>query len=143
MQLHTLQPNTPLKASRRVGRGGNHGKTSGRGHKGQKARSSGAGRPEIRDMIKKIPKLRGYNFNSHVIKPEVVSLARIDAVFDAKEIVSNKTLLAKNLVRRQKGRAPKVKILGNGDLTKALVFEGVITSASAREKIESAGGSIS
>lgn len=59
MQFHTLQAKTKRKTSRQVGRGGKRGKTSGRGTKGQNARAGRKKRPELRDIIKRIPKLRG------------------------------------------------------------------------------------
>ena len=59
MQLHQLKPKTPQKDRRYVGRGGKRGKTAGRGTKGQKARAGAKFRPEIRDFIKRLPKLRG------------------------------------------------------------------------------------
>ena len=59
MQLHTLQRKTKNKKSKQVGRGGTRGKTSGRGTKGQNARAGRKKRPELRDFIKRVPKLRG------------------------------------------------------------------------------------
>ena len=64
MQFHTLKRKTKNKKSRRVGRGGTRGKTSGRGTKGQNARSGRKKRPEMRDIIKKVPKLRGRGVSS-------------------------------------------------------------------------------
>ena len=64
MQFHTLKPKTRRKKSKTVGRGGTRGKTSGRGTKGQNARAGHKKRPELRDFIKRIPKLRGRGKNS-------------------------------------------------------------------------------
>ena len=64
MQTHDLKRNTKNKKDRVVGRGGVHARTAGRGMKGQSARAGNKKRPQIRDMIKKLPKLRGYRFNS-------------------------------------------------------------------------------
>jgi large subunit ribosomal protein L15 len=64
MQFHTLQPKTKPKTSKAVGRGGKRGKTAGRGTKGQNARAGRKKRPEIRDFIKRFPKLRGRGKNS-------------------------------------------------------------------------------
>jgi large subunit ribosomal protein L15 len=64
MQLHTLKPRTARQKSRQVGRGGKRGKTAGRGTKGQNARAGRKKRPEIRDFIKRFPKLRGRGKNS-------------------------------------------------------------------------------
>ena len=62
MQLHQIQPLNKRKSKRRVGRGGKRGTYCGRGMKGQRARAGAKVRPEIRDLIKKIPKIRGYRF---------------------------------------------------------------------------------
>lgn len=64
MQIHNLKRTHKNKKDRLVGRGGKHAKTSGRGGKGQTARAGNKRRPELRDIIKKLPKLRGYQFNS-------------------------------------------------------------------------------
>jgi ribosomal protein L15 len=64
MQIHNLKRKHKNKKDRIVGRGGKHAKTSGRGGKGQTARAGNKRRPELRDIIKKLPKLRGYQFNS-------------------------------------------------------------------------------
>ena len=69
MQIHNLKRNHPNKKDRTVGRGGKHAKTSGRGGKGQTARAGNKRRPELRDIIKKLPKKRGYRFQS--IRKEV------------------------------------------------------------------------
>ncbi|MBC8465191.1 MAG: 50S ribosomal protein L15 [Parcubacteria group bacterium] len=149
MQLHDIKPKTKSKAaSRRVGRGGKRGKTSGRGHKGQKARAGHKIRPEIRDTIKRLPKLRGHGINrartvnDGVIKPETVNVAVLETRFEKGDIVNPAVLLEKRIVRRQKGRMPVVKILAKGDITKSLTIEGCMCSVSAKEKIEKAGGKI-
>ena len=64
MQIHEVKRNKKQKSHVQLGRGGRHGKTSGRGGKGQTARAGNKRRPEMRDIIKKIPKLRGYKFKS-------------------------------------------------------------------------------
>lgn len=64
MQIHELKRKNKNKKDRIVGRGGKHAKTGGRGGKGQTARAGNKRRPELRDIIKKLPKLRGYRFNS-------------------------------------------------------------------------------
>jgi len=137
MQIHDLQRRTPNKAARQVGRGGKRGKTSGRGHKGQKARAGHRIRPEIRDQIKKVPKLRGYRFASIQTKPAVVNLSLLEKNFAQGDIVSPETLVAKRLIKRHGGILPSVKILGTGELSKSLTFEGVEFSETAREKTKS------
>ncbi len=129
-----------------MGRGGKRGKTSGRGGKGQTARAGHKIRPEVRDLIKKLPKLRGHGKNrarsvrTNRIAVSAVNLSALEAAYKAGETVSPATLLAKGLVRRAKGRAPAVKILGAGSLTKALVVEGCTLSASALAALTAAGG---
>lgn len=147
MQLNALTPRTKNYKPAPVGRGGKRGKTSGRGGKGQTARAGHKIRPEARDMIKKIPKRRGYGRNrSRTVRPRIavtpVNLAALEAVFTAGSTVSPATLLAKGLVRRVKGRVPAVKILGTGEVTKAFVIQGCAFSASAREALTKAGGTI-
>ena len=78
MQIHNLKRNHKNKKNRIVGRGGKHAKTSGRGGKGQTARSGNKRRPELRDIIKRLPKNRGYQFksiqNDFILKGEKVAL---------------------------------------------------------------------
>lgn len=148
MQLNTLSPRTKNKKNPPVGRGGRRGKTSGRGTKGQNARAGRKKRPEARDIIKKLPKRRGYGKNrarsvrTNRIAAAAVNLAALEAAYTAGETVSSATLLAKGLVRRAKGRAPVAKILGTGSLTKALVVEKCAVSAAARAALLAAGGSV-
>ncbi len=147
MQLHDIKSTSGKKAPR-VGRGGKRGKTSGRGHKGQKARAGHKLRPEIRDTIKRLPKLRGHGINrtrtvnSGVMKPETVNVSVLEARFEKGEMITPAVLLEKRIVRRQKGRVPAVKVLGKGDITKALTIEGCMISDGAKEKIEKAGGKV-
>ena len=119
MQIHDLQRKTKRKMAVQVGRGGKRGKTSGRGTKGQKARAGHKIRPEIRDMIKRLPKLRGRGisaFKSLTVKPLVVNLGSL-GVFAAGDKVTPTTLIDKNIISTYKGRVPAVKILGNGDIS--------------------------
>lgn len=147
MQLHELKPTTPRKSAKRIGRGGKRGKTSGKGHKGQKARAGNSTRSEMLDIIKKLPKLRGHGVNrARTVNAErvlavVVNVSALE-VLDAGAIVSPKTLVTAGIISSVKRKAPKVKILGNGNLTKKLVVEDCQVSQSAKEKIEAAGGSV-
>ncbi len=138
MQLHELKRATPQKKTRRVGRGGSRGKTSGRGTKGQKARAGHKMWPAIREQLKKLPKRRGYNFKSIEDKPEVVNVVRLEKLFASGDAINPKTLNERGIVRA----GAKVKILGDGEITKKLVISGCLVSKSAREKIEKAGGSV-
>lgn len=143
MQINTLKRKTKNKKARQIGRAGQRGKTSGRGTKGQNARAGHKKRPEIRDFIKRIPKLRGRgkNINTSIeTKPVVLNLKNLD-VFNAGDTVSKATLLAKGLLTKTESLAV-VKILASGTLDKKLNVVGCEVSASAKTAIEKAGGSI-
>lgn len=140
MQLHQLHPRHKLKKKKRVGRGGKKGTYSGKGIKGQKSRAGRKFAPVIRGLIKRYPKLRGYKFKSRDKNIIIVNLEKLDKRFEASEIVNPKNLIEKKLIRKIKGRLPKVKILSKGEITKALTFENCQFSKSAKEKIEKAGG---
>ena len=141
MQVHTLKREHPNKKKRLVGRGGTRGKTSGRGGKGQTARAGNKRRPQIRDIIKKLPKLRGYRFKSAVSKSAVVNVGALN-IFEGDTVVTPAKLFEKNLIRKAKGVVPPVKILGTGELKVKLNIEKCQVSASASEKIKKAGGTI-
>jgi large subunit ribosomal protein L15 len=141
MELHTLKRHHPNKKARQVGRGGTRGKTSGRGGKGQTARAGNKRRPQMRDIIKKLPKLRGYRFNSATTKATPVNVSALN-ILSAGTVVTPTVLFEKNLVRRSGGTMPHVKILGTGELTVKLEITGCEVSKIAREKIEKAGGSV-
>lgn len=148
MQANTLAPKTARITTPRVGRGGKRGKTSGRGTKGQNARAGHKKRPEMRDILKKLPKLRGHGKNrARTVRAKRreyvgVNLASLEAVFAAGDTVTPETLYKKGLVTAKGGRIAYVKILGAGSLTKALKISDCVASAKAKEAVEAAGGSI-
>lgn len=148
MQLHTLQPKTKRETRKRIGRGGKRGKTSGKGGKGQTARAGGRPRPELRDFIKKLPKLRGFGknrartVNAERVLPLVVNVSALDSIFSNGDTVSPKTLVERKVVGARAGKLPLIKILGTGELSKKLTVTGCVASASAKAKIEKAGGTI-
>jgi large subunit ribosomal protein L15 len=145
MQLHELKRATARKYEKRVGRGGGRGKTSGRGTKGQNARSGHKKRPEIREILKKLPKRRGRGIAGLIsiqTKPAIINVASLELAFAAGDTINPKVLLERGLVRARKGSTPTVKVLGGGEITKKLTLSGVVVSASAKEKIEKAGGSV-
>lgn len=144
MQLHSLKRKTTNKSRRRVGRGNasGMGKTSGRGTKGQKARAGHRIRPDVREKLKKLPKLRGYAFASIQDKPSVVNVSALEVAFAQGDTVTPVVLVERGLVRVRKGEAARVKILGGGELTKKLAVSGCKVSADAKAKIEKAGGSV-
>ena len=145
MQIHQIKPKTKNKKKKYIGRGGKRGTYSGRGIKGQKARAGRKMRPEIRDMIKKLPKKRGYGkntFRSFQKRPVVISLEKLEKFFNGGETVNPKVLFDKKVIKMIGGKMPMVKILADGELSKKLVIEGCLFSESAKQKIEKAGGSI-
>ena len=142
MQLHQIQPKHKSQKKHRVGRGGKKGTYSGRGIKGQKARAGARFKPIIRELIKRYPKLRGYRQQSTSPQFQVVSLQAIERAFLQSEVVRPESLFAKRLVKQGKGGKLKIKILGDGNITKALVFEGCAVSKEVAARIEKAGGSV-
>lgn len=146
MQTHEIKRVHANKKSKLVGRGGTRGKTSGKGGKGQTARAGHRVRPAMRDIIKKLPKLRGHGKNRSESVfyrgPEAVVNVSALNVFEAGSVVNPTSLLAKGLVPNVLGKAPKIKILGTGELTIKISVEGCDVSETAKAKIEKAGGSV-
>ncbi len=143
MQIHNLKRIHKNKKDRMVGRGGKHAKTSGRGTKGQSARAGNKKRPELRDIIKKLPKQRGYRTNSYEIKPTTISLDMIAKFFPTGGAISPIILIEKKAIKTYKGFTPKVKILnGKADFKVKIEVTKCIVSTGAKEKIEKAGGSV-
>ena len=145
MNLHNLKPRPGAKHRiKRLGCGESSGlgKTSGRGHKGQKSRSGGGVRPGFEGgqmpLHRRLPK-RGFNNTRFQDKIAVVNVASLNERFEDGSTVNMESLKAARLV---KGTYDAIKILGNGNLEKKLTVEGCKVSASAKEKIEKAGGSI-
>src|ERR1700759_3905284 len=123
MQSNTLKATHARKTSARVGRGGSRGKTSGRGTKGQKARAGHKMRPEMRDTIKKLPKLRGYGKNrARTVRVKAsytpINLSALESAFSAGDTVTLVTLHEKGLAPALGGYVQKGKLLGSGTLTK-------------------------
>lgn len=143
--MFELKRKTENKKAKLVGRGSKRGKTSGRGTKGQKSRAGHSIRPEIRDTIKKYPKLRGRGKNSFKgfrAEPVIVNIGLIASAFAKGESVTPATLLEKKVIRRQKGVLPPVKVLASGEIAYPIdIYDCQITDA-AKAKIEAAGGAI-
>jgi len=143
VMIHQIKPIHKKKKEKRVGRGGKRGTYSGRGMKGQKARAGAKIKSALKEMILRFPKLRGHKFKPLEEKPEIVNLNKIEEKFKEGEIVSPKTLLEKKLVEGEGKKPPKkVKILGEGNLTKKLIFKNCLVSESARKKIIEVGGKV-
>ena len=136
MQIHHLIKHQSSRAGRRIGRGGKRGTYSGRGIKGQKARAGAKMRPAERELLKKIPKLRGYRFRSFQTKPAVINMHTLEKRFQTGDIVTPASLLRAGLIRRAGGRTPKVKILGRGELSKKLIFKDVSFSRPVAERLK-------
>ncbi len=147
--LHTLT-RTGRRGKQRVGRGqsSGRGKTSGRGTKGQNARAGRKKRPELRDIIKKIPKRRGYGKNrartvfTKRPRPVEITLAQLENHFAAGGTVNAESLRTHRLIVAGGQKAPAVKIIGGGTLTKKLSLQGITVTKGVRAAIEKAGGSV-
>ena len=142
MKLHELSPaEGSVKAAYRKGRGpgSGNGKTAGKGHKGQKARSGGGVRPGFEGgqipLYRKLPK-RGFNNFRFAKKYAVVNVKTLNEFNDG-EVVDCAVLLANGYIDACYNG---VKILGEGELTKKLTVKAAVFSASAKEKIEAVGG---
>ena len=143
--LHELS--TTKKRKKKVGRGGARGAKSGRGNKGQRSRAGHRIRPALRDEIARIPKRRGYNKNRargvrNKDAVRSVTLAMLEKHFQEKSIVTPKVLTEKEVVTKVKGRVPSIKIVASGDITIPITVRKCSASAGAKQKIESAGGTI-
>lgn len=145
MQIHNLKRKTKNKDVMTVGRGGKRGKTAGRGTKGQNARAGRKKRPEIRDIIKRLPKLRGRGVNSFKSYAPIffpVNLGALNEIAKAGDVVNPAYLSANKVVSSISGKMPAVKILGGGEITMAITIEGCAVSTPAKEKIIKAGGKV-
>ena len=144
MQQNTIKSNQPKKNRKRVGRGdgSGNGSYSGRGMKGQKSRSGGGVRPGFEGgqlpMIKRLPSLRGF---TNVFKKQfnAVNLDRIMEKFPEGGDIETKDLVAAKVIR---DNGHPTKILGRGEVTVALSITANKFTKSAKEKIETAGGSV-
>jgi large subunit ribosomal protein L15 len=146
MQLHQLKPKHKSRKAKRIGRGGKRGTYSGRGIKGQKSRAGRRMKPAIRELIKKYPKLRGYRFKPKMknqkSKVLILNLETLEREFKNSEEVSPRILLERKLISKIRGKTPKVKILGKGKITKALIIKDCLISKQAKEKIKKAKGAV-
>lgn len=139
MQIQDLKLTIKRKRGRRVGRGGKRGTYSGRGIKGQKARTGkrlklkriGSG------LARHLPKIGG--FVSMRPKAAVVNLSRLEEKFQSGERINPQFLQNKGII---KDSNRPVKILGEGTVTKKFIIEGCLVSKSAKEQIEKAGGKV-
>ena len=142
MKLHELSPaEGSAKKSFRKGRGpaSGNGKTAGKGHKGQNARSGGGVRPGFEGgqlpLYRKLPK-RGFNNSKFAKVYAIVNVSALN-VFEDGAVIDIEALLAKKIIRKANDG---LKVLGNGELTKKLTVKASVFSATAKEKIEAVGG---
>ncbi|MCX6837105.1 MAG: 50S ribosomal protein L15 [Verrucomicrobia bacterium] len=145
MRLQDVKPRPGAKKRRKrigCGESSGHGKTSGKGNKGQMARAGRGIRPGFEGgqmpMHRRLPK-KGFNNTAFQDFIEVVNVGELNEAFQDGAVINEAALRDVGLVSR---KADVIKILGTGDLTVKLTIQGAKVSATAREKIEKAGGSI-
>ena len=145
MELKDLNPAEGSRHSRkRVGRGNGsgYGQTAGRGLNGQKSRAGGGKRPGFEGgqtpLAMRLPKLPGFR-NINRVEYLPVNVSRLEEKFEAGEVVNGESLKAKGIIKHEDAL---VKVLGDGELTKALTVSVDKVSASAKAKIEAAGGKV-
>ena len=145
MKMHELRPAEGARTSaKRLGRGigSGLGKTSGKGHKGQNARSGGGVRPGFEGgqmpLVRRIPK-RGFNNRFRKVY-SIVNISALEAKFENGAVVDAEALIVSGILSKIEDAG--VKVLGGGELTKALTVKADKFSASAKEAIEKAGGSV-
>ena len=142
-QLHNLVPT--LKKRKRIGRGGSRGGTSGRGHKGQKARSGGKVRIGFEGgqtpLLRRLPK-RGFTNARHQKKMCIVTTDVLDKAFQKDQTVTKKELVDKGIIKLKRNEFCQIKLLQRGPITKALNIVIDTFSKGAKNAIEKAGGTI-
>ncbi|MDD6034472.1 MAG: 50S ribosomal protein L15 [Oscillospiraceae bacterium] len=143
MKLHELAPAPgSTKEHFRVGRGhgSGNGKTAGKGHKGQNARSGGGVRPGFEGgqmpLYRRLPK-RGFNNYNFATKYAIVNLSDLEKKFEDGAVIDTEAMIQCGLVNNQYAG---IKVLGDGELTKKFTVKAAAFSKSATEKIEAAGG---
>ncbi len=144
MKLHELST-IKTRRSRRIGRSGKRGSYSGRGVKGQRSRSGHRIRPAERDLILKLPKMRGFRNKPKADAPLVFNLGFLAAKFESQAkagalTIDRELLRSAKLVKKSYDGV--VKVLGNGEIAFPVVLSGFQVSGSAKAKIEKAGGSV-
>ena len=142
MKLHELSPAPgSVKEGYRKGRGpgSGNGKTAGKGHKGQNARSGGGVRPGFEGgqnpLYRRLPK-RGFH-NKFSTQYAIINVATLNDKFEDGAVVDINTLLAEGIIRKEYSG---LKVLGDGEISKKITVKAAVFSASAKEKIEAVGG---
>lgn len=149
LRLHNLTPSG--KNKKRIGRGGSRGGTSGKGHKGQKARSGGGIRPGFEGgqmpLYRRLPK-RGFTNAAFKTEYAIVNLERLNKAFNDGDEVSIDVLINKGIINIKRSESKKIKkkvllkVLGSGPLDKKLTIAAHAFSKSAQESIDKAGGKV-
>lgn len=142
--MFTLDKIAPLvKKRKRIGRGGSRGGTSGKGHKGQKARSGGKIRRGFEGgqmpLYRRLPK-QGFSNEPHALVIEIVNIGRLNELFENGSEVTKEILVNKGEINPREGKPFLLKVLGNGALEKKLTVVADMFSASAQAAIEKIGG---
>ena len=138
MQLHQLKPIHKNKNRKRIGRGGKRGTYSGRGLKGQKSRAGRRIKPATREILSRLPKLRGVKFRTLKPKVKIINLGDLERKLEG-DIIDRRVLIESGLIKKSD---EEIKILSEGELTRAFKVSGFKVSKKAREKIEKVGGRI-
>lgn len=144
LRLDNLSP--LVKKRKRVGRGGKRGGTSGKGHKGQKARSGGFVRIGYEGgqmpLFRRLPK-RGFNNARFKVEYQLISLTALDKAFNNGDVVTREALVEKGLISGNKSKNNllcSVKVLGSGTLSKKLIVHAEAFSKTALDAIKGRGG---
>lgn len=143
LQLNTLEP--LLKKRKRIGRGGSRGGTSGKGNKGQKARTGGASKVRTSfeggqmPLVRRLPK-RGFNNKPFQIAIEIVNIGDLEKFFNEGQEITRELLVERGLINGKKGSL--LKVLGDGSLSKKFIIHADAVSESASKAIEKSGGKI-
>jgi large subunit ribosomal protein L15 len=136
MQIHQIHHSK--KQKKRIGRGGKRGTYSGRGQKGQRSRAGRSLPRSVLSVVLKMPKLRGVKNKPRRQKPVIINLHDLNAL--GIDRVAKQDLVERKIIKTIN---TPVKILADGEVTKAFFIEGIPVSKKAAEKIKKAGGSIS
>ncbi len=139
MQLHELKLTHKRRSKKRIGRGGKRGTYSGKGMKGQKSRAGHRIRPAERDLIQRLPKLRGFKFKPLETRFLVINVGDLEKKIKG-NIINRQILVESGVVRKNDKR--RIKILGDGEIEKSFEVRDCQVSKNAKEKILAAGGTI-
>lgn len=147
MQVHNITRGRKSKEKKRIGRGGKRGTYSGRGMKGQKARAGYSQRADFEGgrmpLSQSTPKLRGRGKNKPGLKAIIINVSELEKLAGDKGEINKKMVLAKKAKNLSKYRKQEeVKILGIGDIKKAVTVSGCMLSKTAADKIKKAGGKV-